>query len=66
MVLDSPGREGFFSGGLIRRGERRSGDQPGVLMSREHTEDETSVRDAATLSTWRRLSGRGDEGVGEP
>lgn len=67
MVLDSPGAAVFLSGEPIRRGERRSGDQPGVLMSREPTEDEASVRVPALLSMWRRLPGcRGDESVGEP
>lgn len=66
-MLDSPGSEGFFSGEPIRRGERRSGDQAGVLMSREHTEDEASVKDTALLSMWWRLSGcSGDDSVGEP
>lgn len=59
---------GLLSGDPISRGDFRSGDQPGVLISREATEEEeTSVRDAALLSMWRRLpGGRGDESVGEP
>lgn len=67
VVLDSPGLAAFFSGEARRKGERRSGDQPGVLMSREPTEDEASVRVPALLSMWRKLpSCLGDEGVGEP
>lgn len=67
MVLDSPDIPGFFSGELIRKGERLSGDQPGVLMSREPTEDDASVRVPALLSIWQMLPGCcGDEGVGDP
>lgn len=67
VVLESAGRPGILSGDPISSGERRSGDQPGVLMSRDPTEDEASVSVPALLSMWRRLPAIcGDEGVGEP
>lgn len=66
-MLDSPDIPNFFSAELIRRGERLSGDQPGVLMSREPTDDDASVRVPALLSIWQMLSGCcGDVGDGEP
>lgn len=67
VVLESAGKPGILSGEPISSGERRSGDHPGVLMSREPTEDDASVRVPALLSMWWRLPARcGDEGVGEP
>jgi len=67
VVLASAGVAESRSGELISSGERRSGDQAGVLMSREATDEEASVRLALLLSMCRMLPpSRGDDMVGEP